>query len=91
MHRMNDLDLWRQRRREMLHEAEGEHLARRLRATRPKKAAGSGARSLVAFMAGLWKTPAVREAGIRDVHASPRRPCPPMAETVGTNATKGPS
>ena len=39
MHRMNDLDLWRQRRREMLHEAEGEHLARRLRATRPKKAA----------------------------------------------------
>ena len=39
MYQMNELELWNQRRHELLREAEGEHLARRMRATRPKKAA----------------------------------------------------
>lgn len=38
MHDLNDLDLWRQRREELIREAENERLARRMRMARPNKA-----------------------------------------------------
>jgi hypothetical protein len=38
MYQMNDLELWHQRRDELLRDAEGERLARRVRARHPKGA-----------------------------------------------------
>jgi hypothetical protein len=39
MHGMNEMDLWNQRRHELVREAEGGRLARRLRVARPKRVA----------------------------------------------------
>jgi hypothetical protein len=39
MHGMNEMDLWNERRHELVREADGERLARRLRAARPKRVA----------------------------------------------------
>jgi hypothetical protein len=39
MYRMNEMDLWNQRRHELVREAEGGRLARRLGAARPKRGA----------------------------------------------------
>jgi hypothetical protein len=39
MHGMNEMDLWTQRRHELVREAEGGRLVRRLRAARPKRVA----------------------------------------------------
>lgn len=39
MYRMNEIEVWNQRRDELVREAEGEHLARSLRAGRPGRAA----------------------------------------------------
>jgi hypothetical protein len=37
MYQLNEFDLWRQRRHELLREVETDRLARRLRSSRPKK------------------------------------------------------
>ena len=39
MYQMNELDLWRQHRDDLLREAEGVRLVRRLKAARPKRVA----------------------------------------------------
>jgi hypothetical protein len=39
MYRLNEMELWNQRRHELARETEGGRLARRLRAARPKRAA----------------------------------------------------
>ncbi len=39
MYQMNDMDLWRQHREDLLREAEERRLVRRLKAARPKRAA----------------------------------------------------
>jgi hypothetical protein len=39
MHGMNEMDLWNQRRQELVRESEGGRLVRRLRAARPKRVA----------------------------------------------------
>ncbi len=39
MYQMNDIDLWRQHREDLLREAEDGRIVRRLKAARPKRAA----------------------------------------------------
>lgn len=42
MYQMNDIEMWREHRNELLREAEERRLGRRLRAERPKRSSGIG-------------------------------------------------
>ena len=62
MYRLNEIDLWRERHRELLREAESGRIARRLRATRPKRdrrTTNGGQLSTLRRAATLWSRTSV--------------------------------